>query len=232
MDINLTEKPKGATIIQGFPGFGMVGSVATEYLLDYLSVRPIGTINVKEIPPMVAIHKGILIPPIGVYYNEKYHLVILNFLTKGDNSEWQFTDIIKEIATQIEAKEIISLEGVAGQIDEQKVFAFSNTAEKITQLKEKGFDILEDSVIMGVSAALMLKKVEITAFFALTLSTLPDSNAAAELIKSLDKYLNLEIDYNPLYEQAKMFESKIKEIMSKSKVASFEKEKSMLNYLG
>lgn len=232
MEVNLTEKPNGATIIQGFPGFGMVGTVATEFLIDHLDVRSIGTITLKDLPPMVAIHAGKIVPPVGVYYNEKNNLVILNFLTKGDNSEWQFTEIIDKVANEINAKEIISLEGVAGNDETQKIFAFSNSEEKTQLLKNKDFEILENSVIMGVSAALILKKIDITAFFALTMSTLPDSNAAAELIKSLDKYLGLEIDYNPLYEQAKLFESKIKQIISKSKSANVERERSMLNYMG
>lgn len=237
MKIDLKEYPKNVTIIQGFPGFGMVGSVATEFLLEHLKVRSIGDIVMDELPPVVAIHKGQIIPPVGIYYNEKHNIVILNFLTKAMNQEWKFAELVEKIAEMLEAKEIISLEGVSAQgglQDDkgQKSYVFANSEDKLNALKDMGFEAIQESIIMGVSAALMMHKTNMTSFFATTASTLPDSNAAAEIIKCLDKYLNLEVDYNPLYEQAKEFEAKIKEIMSKSKSAVSEQERSMLNYMG
>ena len=231
MNIILTKEPKGVTIIQGFPGFGMVGSISTEYLLEHLETTLIGTVQVDEIPPMLAIHKGELIPQIGLYYSEKFHIVILHFLVKGQDHEWLFAKIIQEIAVRLEAKEIISLEGVSGE-ETAQVFAYSNLEDKQTELTKKGFPLLNESIILGVSAALFLQNVSITAFFAMTKSTLPDSTAAAEIIKALDKYLGLSVDYSPLYDRAKEFEDKIKELLSKSQGASKEAEDSMLNYLG
>ena len=36
MKIELSTKPKSPTIIGGFPGFGLVGMIATEYLINHL----------------------------------------------------------------------------------------------------------------------------------------------------------------------------------------------------
>lgn len=232
MKISLTEEPKEVTLVQGFPGFGMVGSIATEFLLEHLDVRSIGTITLEELPPIVAIHKGNIVPPVGLYYNEKYNLVILNFLTKSGDSEWLFADIVQELMKRLDVKEVISLEGVAGKSEDDKKYAFSKNEDRMNRLQQIGFEKLNESIIMGVSAALFLHNVDLTAFFAMTESTLPDSNAAAELIKSLDSYLGLEVDSTPLNEQAKLFENKIKNILAKSHEVSSEKEKSMLNYLG
>ena len=56
MKIVLKKRPNRPTIIEGFPGFGLVGTIAVEYLLDHLDVEPIGRIEIEESPPMVANH--------------------------------------------------------------------------------------------------------------------------------------------------------------------------------
>ncbi|MGM5483367.1 MAG: proteasome assembly chaperone family protein [Nanobdellota archaeon] len=231
MKLILNEKPKKVKIIQGFPGFGMVGSIATEYLRDHLKMREIGRIVVENQNPLIAIHEGKIIPPVGIYYHEDYNLIVISSLTKATDNGIEFAEKIKEIASELEAEEIISLEGVAGSSDKQHVLFYSNSEEKKQDLVNKEFNELKESVIIGVSAALMMDDSHpMTSFFALTASTLPDSSAAAEIIKSLDNYLGLSVDYNPLYEQAKVFEQKIKGILANSEKAKNESEKSMLNY--
>ena len=42
MKIVLTEKPKNAILIEGFPGFGLVGTITTEFLIDHLKAKKIG----------------------------------------------------------------------------------------------------------------------------------------------------------------------------------------------
>lgn len=231
MEIKLKEIPKGVTIIQGFPGFGMVGSISTEYLIEHMAMELIGTVQVDEIPPMIAVHKGKLIPQIGVYFSKEHNVVVLHFLVKGQNHEWLFGEIVERIAKRLDAKEVISLEGVSGEAD-APVYGYSNRNEKKEELEQKGFPLLNESIILGVSAALLVNDTPITAFFAMTKSTLPDSTAAAEIIKSLDKYLGLSVDYDPLYGQAKEFENKIKDLFAKSQGATKEQENSMLNYMG
>ena len=36
MKLILTKKPKKVTIVEGFPGFGLVATIACEFLLDHL----------------------------------------------------------------------------------------------------------------------------------------------------------------------------------------------------
>lgn len=230
MDIKLNEKPKNVTIIQGFPGIGMVGSISTEFLREHLNCRQIGTVVMDEIPAVIAIHDGEMIPPVGIYYNEEQNIVILNLLTHGSNDEWLFSNMIQKIAWELSAKEIISLEGIALKGDSKKTFTFSNSKVASKKLKELGFAPLKESIILGVSAALMQKGQDITVFFVTTESQIPDSKAAAEIIKDLDKYLKLNVDSKPLLEQAKAFEDKIKGILEKSKTAKISK-KNITNYV-
>ena len=74
---------------------------------------------------------------------------------------------------------------------------------------------------MGPTAALLLraKKFPITCIFAEAHSQFPDSEAAAKVIGALNDYAGFKVDYKPLLEAAKQFESKLKVLMQKSKEA-------------
>ena len=80
MDITLNKKPKNAIIIEGFPGFGLVGTIATEFLMDHLECEQIGRIWFDKIPAMVAIHENKVVEPIGIFYNKKYNQDFQEFL--------------------------------------------------------------------------------------------------------------------------------------------------------
>lgn len=216
MNIQLSEKPHGVTIIQGFPGFGMVGSIATEFLIQHSAFKQIGSIIFDEVRPLVAIHGGKLVPPAGIYYCEAAKLVVLSFMVKGKDHEWKFADAIQELANTFSAKEIITIEGVTG-LDEKHPVTYYSTEEVKHPLSEKGYEIMQESVIMGVSAALLVQDGRpITAIFANSNPQIPDSNAAAEVIKALDAYLDLDIDYEPLHAQAAEFEDKLKTMFAQS----------------
>ena len=72
MEIELKKRPKNATIIEGFPGFGLVGTITTEFLIDHLNAERIGSIWLSEMDPVVAVHGKDIIEPIGLFYSKKY----------------------------------------------------------------------------------------------------------------------------------------------------------------
>jgi uncharacterized protein len=61
MEVILKQKPKGPIVISGFPGIGMVGAIAAEFLIQHLGTKQIGKIILDKNPPLVAIHEGKLI---------------------------------------------------------------------------------------------------------------------------------------------------------------------------
>ncbi len=65
MQIKLTKKPKNRILIWGFPGFGIVGTIAIEFLLDHLNVERIGKIVFDEMPATIAIHEGKIVEYTG-----------------------------------------------------------------------------------------------------------------------------------------------------------------------
>ena len=231
MEIILNKKPKNPTIIEGFPGIGFIGSITTEFLVDHLKAEKIGKIEFTEQTPIVAIHNSKIVEPFGIFYVKKFNLIILHAINPVNNIEWKITDAIEKLSKLVNAKEIISIEGVASQSDTSNTFYYTKKFSK--NFDKINIQPLKEGIIMGVTASIILRDtLPSSCIFVETHSQLPDSKAAAKVIETLDKYLGLKIDYKPLLQKAQEFENKLKSIMQQSKVASTEKEKKELNYLG
>jgi len=236
LQVHLNKKPQGGTLIEGFPGFGLVGVIATEFLIEHLDAEKIGNVWSDKLQPTVAVHGSEVIDPIGIYYDAKTKIVILHvhpFATLA-GIEWRLADLIGKLAKDLRVKEVISLEGVGafGKSKESSAYYYSKDKKK---WEKTGIKELKEGIIMGVTGALLLnlKETPLSCIFAETYSGLPDSRAAAKIIEVLDSYLGLKVDYKPLLKKAEELEGKVKEIMSQSKQATDLKEKKEeMNYVG
>ncbi len=226
MDIVLRKKPKDATLIEGFPGFGLVGTIVTEYLLEQLGCEQIGELTYDELPATVAIHKSKLVHPMAVFYNKKYNLIVLHAILDIRGHEWQVARAVEKLVKDLEVKEVLSIEGVTGDGSDD-LYCFQNK-----KLEKLGAKPVEESVIVGVTAALLLRQKKMSCLFAPTHSNMPDSRAAAKIIEVLDKYLGFNLDTKPLLMQAEIFEAKVKDLMKKANKTTDEVDKKQMSYLG
>ena len=234
MKLILTKKPKNVTIIEGFPGFGLIGTIATEFLLEHLDTEKIGLVEMEEIPAMIAIHQNKVIEPVSLHYNKEYNLVLVHAINIGKNTGWKLSEMIEQLAEELSAKEVVSLEGVGSPNPGNKVFYYATQNGAYSKKLSAIASPLSEGIVVGVTGALLARslKVPIIAFFAEAQSGLPDSRAAAEIIKALDAYTGLKIDTKPLLQQAKMFEEKLKGIVQKSGKAEELQEEKQDNYFG
>jgi uncharacterized protein len=235
MEIKLTKKPQNPTLIEGFPGFGLIGTITTEFLIEHLKAEKIGSFYYDDLPATVAIHNEKLVDPMGVFYDKKYNLVILHTILNATGLEWKLAKEITKMCKDLKVKEIISLEGVSSPsvTESKKVFFFTNKDKNKAKLKKLGMEPLKESIIVGVSGALMLRsKTPLTCLFAETRTDILDSKAAANIIKSLDEYLKLKVDFKPLLKQAEDFEGKFKNILKQTSVTQREADKKQMSYFG
>ena len=233
MKLVLSKKPKGVTIIEGFPGFGLIGTIATEFLMEHLETEKIGIVEMQEIPAMIAIHQNKVIEPISIHYNKEHNIILVHAINIGKDLEWKIAGVIAELAEALSAKEIISLEGVGSPNAEGGRVFFYGPEKAGGKLSGLASPLME-GIIVGVTGALLAKqlKVPITALFAEARSNMPDSKAAAHIIQALDAYTGLQIDPDPLLKQAQVFEKKLKGIVGKTKQAETVQEDKRLSYVG
>ena len=231
MKLILNLKPKRATIVCGFPGFGFVGTISTEFLISHLNAKSIGHFSSNELSPIAAIHQGKIIQPIEIYYDKKTNIVIVHALTQVQGKEWDIANAIEELSKQINAKEVICLEGIGNPTlteQEPRSFIFSGKDKKSKLTK------LTEGIVMGVTGALILKSnvLPITCIFAETNTATPDSRASAKIVESLDNYLGLKIPYEPLLKKAQQFEGKIKGIVENTQKIKEQQEEKGTYYMG
>jgi len=219
MKIHLHEKPQNVRLVLGFPGFGLVGTIATKFLIEHLDVKRIGEIESNKLLPLAAIHKNSLIGPLDLFYNKKYNIVVLQALSDLAGSEWQVSEVIDELARTLNAKEIIILEGLPSNNVKGKLKTFFYSSNNSKAAEKLGLPVLQDGIMMGVTATVMLRleDVPISTILAESPSKFPDSEAAARAIQILDKYWDMDIDYKPLMKAAKNFEVMLRDLMEKVK---------------
>lgn len=237
MKLELWKKPKkGAVIIEGFAGFGLVGTIASEYLIDHLDAEQIGKLASEKIPAIIAIHEGEVVEPYAIFYDEKHNIIILRAIGSVAGLEWDIAESTLSLAKEIGAKEIISIEGVGGaqeKIQTPKVFYYSGNPQRQKSFEKMGLKQMKEGIIVGVTASLLSKLKEASFLFAESYSDFPDSKAGAKIVEVLDKYLGLKVDYKPLVEKANQFEGKIRDILAKGIETKKEKEqKENDNYIG
>lgn len=236
MQIKLTKKPKNCTLIEGFPGFGLVGTIASEFLLEHLQVEQIGRILFDDMPAMVAIHEGKLVEPLGIFYNKKHNIVLLHAITASSGKEWKLSEMVSDLSKQLNVKEIICMEGVGSSEEKitSRVFFYANKIKSREKFKKLKVEPLKEGIIIGVTGAVLIRtdKIPVSCIFAETHTNLPDSKAAAKVIEVLDKYMGLKVDYKPLLVQAEKFENKLKGILTESQKAQDLSEKKKLSYVG
>ena len=133
----LTKKPKNPIIIEGFPGLGLVSTIAIKFLIDHLDVEEIGHIESGRIQPLTAIHKSRIINPITFFYNKKFNLIIVQSLTDVAGYEWELASTMMELARTVGAKEIVVLDSMPSHEEDLNVYYFSNKNKlKLKELKE------------------------------------------------------------------------------------------------
>ena len=235
MKLILNKKPKNVTIVEGFPGFGLIGTIATEFLMEHLETEKIGIVEMEEIPAMIAIHDNKVIEPISFHYNKKNNIVLVHAINVGKDLGWKLADMIDQLAKELSAKEIISLEGVGSPNAEGgRIFYYATKNGSASKKLDGVANPLNEGIIVGVTGALLARSIStpLIALFAEARGNLPDSKAAAHIIEALDAYTGLDVDSKPLLKQAQLFEKKLKSLLTKSKDAEQVQEDKHLSYVG
>ncbi|MAG45634.1 MAG: hypothetical protein CMH63_02590 [Nanoarchaeota archaeon] len=217
MKLHLEQKPQNVRLVLGFPGFGLVGTIATKFLIEHLDVERIGCVESDKLLPLAAIHKTKLIGPLDLFYCKKFKMVILQTLSEVAGFEWAMAEIIEDLSRQLNVKEIVILEGLPSNKSKSAMKTYFYSENHLKMGEKLGLINLQEGIMMGVTAAVMLrvKDIPVSSILAESPSKFPDSEAAAKAIQTLDQYWKIDIDYKPLMKAAQNFESMLKQMMSK-----------------
>lgn len=222
--INIFDKfnAKGGTFIEGFPGIGLVGPMAISYIIDKLKMKYVGFIDSEDFPPLVSIHGNKPMPPIRVYFSDKFKMLsVFAEFPIPMNLIHQMTDTIFDFLNENGVTKVISIGGIPTQNPNgETVFVVASNDKALGEATKAGLKPIAEGVSAGISALLLLRSatdgISSTTILVPVSQNYIDPGTAELAIVALNKLMNLKIDIDAIDKEAKAVESKIKELLKKS----------------
>ena len=205
-DINVISKPlpmNGASVLIGFPGSGLVGTIALQYMVDQLEFEQIGTMTSKFFPPLAMMNKGVINDPVRIYIKNDIAAIVADIPIHPMICYETSRDIIDWLE-QFKPKEVVTIAGIITNEPEKRVFGVATTTDALTRIQEHAL-ILPIGSISGIASSLLTEcKARGIPGYGLLGETVnaPDPRSSAATIEVLNKMYNLGLDVKPLIDQA------------------------------
>lgn len=203
-------KSKDPVLVEGFPGIGLVGNIASQQIIDELKMEYIGSIDSRHFPPIAVLYEGMINMPVRIYESEEHNIVIIvSDIPINPVVAYDISKALLEWAESINVREVVSLAGIATMSDENKVFGAATNTEMLEKIKEK-VELFQMGTISGISGSIMaeclVRNIPAIGLLGSTMSQNPDPRAASVVINVLNQLYDLGVDTDSLLEQAEKIE--------------------------
>jgi uncharacterized protein len=223
-DLKIITKPiksENPILIEGFPGIGLVGNIASQQVIDELEMTYIGSIDSRYFPPIAILYEGLINMPVRVYESEEFNLIIIvSDIPINPSVSYDISKAIVEWAESINTKEIISIAGIATMTENHKVFGAATNTEMLERIKDK-VEVFQMGTISGISGSFMteclIRGIPAISLLGATQSQNPDPRAAAVVIDVLNLLYGFGIDTEDLIEQAERIEIEMQKLAEEVK---------------
>ncbi len=228
-------EPHPEYLILGLPDVGLVGSIASRYMVLNKNFKLVGEVDSPTyFPPITVVHKSNPISPIQLYLSDDRRILIMLSETPIPvPALYPLVNMIIGYARDININMIVSLAGLAVpnrmQIQKPKIYWLASNKQASEIVKDKGIEELNEGFVVG-PYALLLKEarrrgVNNLVLFAESFLDLPDPESAAELLRTLSSIIGIEIDLKKLLEEAELLKLKTRELMMQTRKAMGEMQK-------
>lgn len=221
------KKPKynGYMLIEGFPGYGLVGTIAVNFLIEKLNMEFIGYVKSPLFPPIVAIHESTPLPPLRIYKSDKHKLIlVISEFVMSLKTVHTMADILYEWCEKNGIRKIISLGGISISGKQDEVFGITSDPKELKMFDKFGVFPIKEGATTGINALLLQKavvggKVPVISLLAEARQDYVDPLGAAMVLTSLSDYLGIHIDTSELVKEAMMIEAKLRKNIEAAKKA-------------
>ena len=224
--VRIVEKkpiPSGAMMLQGLPDVGLVGLIATSYIISELDLDEVAYVDSDLLPPVVVLHEGLPHAPMRIYGDEKIVATISEMAVPAAALHTIMRTLV-DWAQSKNVKMMVSMGGIPIEnrqaIAEPKVYGAASTKDLLDMLSEKGLTILKEGYMVGPQALTMRycaeRKIPAIALLAQSFYNYPDPEAAAMVIKELAKIAGIKIDVSKLLEKGEEIRLKARDIMKRT----------------
>jgi len=224
--VKIVEKkpiPPEATMLIGLPDVGLVGLIATSYLISELNLEEVAYMDSDLLPPVVVLHEGLPHAPLRIYGNKNFVAVISELAIPAKALHTVMRALVDWGQTK-KVKMMVAMGGIPIEnrqaITEPRVYGATSTKELLDMLNEKGLSILNEGYMVGPQALAMRycaeKKISAIALLAQSFYNYPDPEAAAMTLKELSKVTEVKVDVSKLLQQGEEIRLKARDIMKRT----------------
>ncbi len=207
----------------GLPDVGLVGLIATSYLISELNLEEIAYMDSDLLPPVVVLHNGLPHSPLRIYGNQKL-IAVISELAIPAPALYNIMRKIIDWGEEKKVKSIISMGGIPLEnrqtINEPEVFGAASDQKLLEILNKKGLNTMKEGYIVGAQALSMRyslsKNIPAIAILSQSFYNYPDPQAAAITLKELSKISDIEVDVSKLLEKGEEIRLKARDIMKRT----------------
>ena len=200
---------KEITLLTGFPGSGLVGSIALQYLVENAGFTHLGNITSRFLPQISLATNGLAQAPIRLYEKDNFVAVLADVPIPPQVSYEISAVLIEWLSGKSVITELVVIGGVTTGGDGERVFGVATTTDGLETIKEQSI-ILPALSITGISGSMIieaqLRGIPAAGFLVETNFNV-DPRAAIEALKILNTRYGFGIDTQPLMEQADQVEA-------------------------
>jgi uncharacterized protein (TIGR00162 family) len=221
----VTVELKNPILVEGFPGLGMVGSIATKYLVKQLKAQKLAVLHSPHFPYHVVVDKkgGARLLRGEFYYwkNEtgENDFILLTGDSQSQTIEGQFevANSILDFAEKKNVKTVITIGGYRNEVEgTPNVVAVSTNPVLLKKaLDAKAVSSEAGTPIVGTAGLLLglakFRKMDAVCLLGETRGYLPDPKTAKTVIEVLQGLLEVKVDLTGLDEEIE----RSKEILGK-----------------
>lgn len=211
----VSEDVEDAIILEGSPELGLIGNILGWLLVEQLDMKLIGFVDSKYFPPLAVLYNGVTMHPFRIYSTDGIVLFLSDFIIPPAVT-YDMANAIADWAEKNNSKEIITFNSVVVREKTGQIAGAANSEDGIKSLNDINIPIMPFGNINGLSGTLMIrskiKGIPASCLFAEVLNQYPDPRAAATMVETLNKKLNIKVNPEPLLKEAEEIESRLKEL--------------------
>lgn len=229
------EEPAPEYLILGLPDAGLVGAIASRYLVINKNLKLVGEIDSPAyFSPVTVVHKSTPMSPVQLYMpDDRRYLILLSEAPIPAPAVYPLSLAILEYSREIGVEHIISISGIAVpnrlQIEKPKSYWLASTKKSAELLKDLKLEELKEGFIVGPYAVILKearrKGINNFVIFVESFFDLPDPESAAEALKILSQIISIEIDISKLLEEAELIKLQTRELMRQTRKSMSEMQK-------
>ncbi|RMF32471.1 MAG: proteasome assembly chaperone family protein [Candidatus Nitrosothermus koennekii] len=222
MIINATTKSREPYAIIGLPDVGLVGSIATAYMIEELKMREIGYMDADIYHPLIIVKNGEIKRPIRLYEKDNI-IAVTSDMPVTPAIAVDFAKVLINWLKDLKPRLIINVTGIPVQnrisIEKPEVLALqTNYTNKINNVRA-----FNDGFIMGTYASIIKEcynnNLPSLTLLAQTYLNFPDPAAAMSVLNVINELLKININLKRLEEEAEIIKLKTRELMKQTESA-------------